>query len=43
MLALAFQNQIWHGLEALLRYKENESKLELAGREKIMGVEFISG
>lgn len=35
-----FQNQIWHGLEALLRYKENESKLSLAGREKIMGVEY---
>ena len=35
-----FQNQIWHGLEALLRYKENESKLELAGRDKIMGVEY---
>ena len=36
-----FQNQIWHGLEGLLRYKENESKIELAGREKIMGVEFF--
>lgn len=36
----AFQNQIWHGLEGLLRYKENESKPELAGREKIMGVDF---
>lgn len=36
----AFQNQIWHGLEGLLRYKENESKVELAGREKIMGVDF---
>jgi hypothetical protein len=35
-----FQNQIWHGLEALLRYKENDSKLNLAGREKIMGVEY---
>jgi hypothetical protein len=37
----AFQNQIWHGLEGLLRYKENESKLELSGREKIMGVDFF--
>lgn len=37
----AFQNQIWHGLEAMLRYKENGSKLELAGRDKIMGVEFF--
>ena len=37
--AKAFQNQIWHGLEALLRYKENGSTLELAGRDKIMGVD----
>jgi len=36
-----FQNQIWHGLEALLRYKENESKLELIKRDKIMGVEYF--
>lgn len=36
----AFENQIVHGLEALLRYKENESKIELAGKEKIMGVEY---
>ena len=35
-----FQNQIWHGLEALLRYKENGSTLSLDKREKIMGVEF---
>ena len=35
-----FQNQIWHGLDALLRYKENESKLDLVGRDKIMGVEY---
>lgn len=35
-----FQNQIWHGLEGLLRYKENEAKVELSGREKIMGVDF---
>jgi hypothetical protein len=39
--SLAFQNQIWRGLEALLRYKENEAKPELAGREKIMGVDFF--
>lgn len=38
--SVSFQNQIWHGLEGLLRYKENESKVELAGREKIMGVDF---
>lgn len=36
-----FQNQIWHGLEALLRYKENGSTLALAGRDKIMGVDFF--
>lgn len=36
----AFENQIWHGLEALLRYKENGATVELTGREKIMGVEF---
>ncbi len=36
----AFQNQIWHGLEALLRYKENGSTLALAEREKIMGVDY---
>lgn len=38
--AKAFENQIWHGLEALLRYKENGATVELAGKEKIMGVEF---
>lgn len=37
----AFQNQIWHGLEALLRYKENGSTLALAEREKLMGVDFF--
>ncbi len=37
--ARSFQNQIVYGLETLLRYKENESKLELGGREKIMGVD----
>jgi uncharacterized protein (DUF302 family) len=36
----SFQNQIWHGLEALLRYKENGSSVALAKREKLMGVEF---
>jgi len=39
--SVGFQNQIWHGLEGLLRYKENEAKLELAGHEKIMGVDFF--
>lgn len=37
----SFQNQIWHGLEALLRYKENGSTVQLAGREKHMGVEYF--
>jgi hypothetical protein len=36
----AFQNQMFHGLEALLRYKENESKLELGEKTKQLGVEF---
>jgi hypothetical protein len=35
-----FENRIFHGLEALLRYKENGSTIELAGHEKIMGVDF---
>lgn len=38
--AKAFENQIVHGIEAFLRYKENESKIELAGREKLMGVDY---
>lgn len=36
----AFNNQIVHGLEALLRYKENGSRIELAGKEKIQGVDY---
>ena len=36
----AFENQIVHGLEALLRYKENESQIALAAREKILGVDY---
>jgi hypothetical protein len=35
-----FENQIWHGLEALLRYKENGATVALAGREKMMGVDY---
>jgi hypothetical protein len=38
--SVAFENQIVHSLEALLRYKENESKLDLVGNEKILGVEY---
>jgi hypothetical protein len=35
-----FENQIVRGIEALLRYKENESKIDLAAREKVMGVDY---
>jgi hypothetical protein len=35
-----FENHIVHGLEALLRYKENESQISLVAREKIMGVDY---
>lgn len=37
----AFQNQIWHGLEALLRYKENGATLSLAKPEKLMNVDYF--
>ena len=37
----SFLNGIFHGIEALFRYKENESKIEFAGREKLMGVEYF--
>ncbi|MFL6373531.1 MAG: hypothetical protein ACJ73D_02580 [Pyrinomonadaceae bacterium] len=40
-VAKAFQNQIVHGLDALLRYKENGSTLEIASRDKIMGVDYV--
>ncbi|MEO5857485.1 MAG: hypothetical protein ABIR33_00905 [Pyrinomonadaceae bacterium] len=36
----AFQNQIFRGLDGLLRYKENGSTIALAGKEKIMAVEY---
>lgn len=35
-----FQSQLWHGLDSLLRYKENGSTLTLGGKEKQNGVEF---
>ncbi len=35
-----FENQVVHGLEAFLRYKENGSTIELGTREKVMGVDF---
>lgn len=34
-----FLSQHWHGIDALLRYKENGSTLNLVGKEKQMGVE----
>ncbi|KXK00770.1 MAG: hypothetical protein UZ17_ACD001002113 [Acidobacteria bacterium OLB17] len=36
-----FEDGIFRGLEAFLRYKENGSTLELAGREKDLGVEYF--
>jgi hypothetical protein len=36
----AFQNQVYHSIDALLRYKENESTVALAGREKKLGVDY---
>ena len=38
--AKAFQNQIWRGLEALIRYKENGATVNLIGKEKYMGAEY---
>jgi hypothetical protein len=40
-VAKAFENQIIHGLEALLRYKENGSTVAISSRDKIMGVDYI--
>ena len=34
-----FENQTFRGIEALLRYKEDGATLELAGHDKIMGVD----
>ena len=36
----AFRNQVYHSVDTLLRYKENESTLALSGREKKLGVEY---
>lgn len=36
----SFRNRIVHGVEALLRYRENGSTVELRESEKIMGVEY---
>lgn len=35
----SFRNRIWHGIEALLRYKESGSEVKLEKSEKILGVE----
>jgi hypothetical protein len=35
-----FQSQLWHGIDSLLRYKENGSTVSLGGKEKQQGVEF---
>lgn len=36
----SFENRIFHGLDAFMRYKSNESKLELAPQEKVYGVDY---
>jgi hypothetical protein len=38
--AEAFKSLQFNGLEAILRYKENESKLEYAGRDRQRGVDY---
>jgi hypothetical protein len=37
---IAFQNQMFRGTEALLRYKENGTTVNLFGKEKQFGVEY---
>ncbi|HEX8749169.1 MAG TPA: hypothetical protein VF717_18480, partial [Pyrinomonadaceae bacterium] len=37
---IEFLSQIWHGLDTLLRYKENGSTVSLGGKDKQNGVEF---
>lgn len=36
----SFENRIWHGLEAILRYKENGAECKLDKVETILGVTF---
>jgi hypothetical protein len=36
---LEFQSQLWHGIDAILRYKENGSTVALGGKDKQQGVE----
>lgn len=35
-----FQSQLWHGIDALLRFKENGATLALSGKDKQEGVEY---
>ena len=39
--AATFQDRIAHSIDSLLFYKENGSTLQLAGKDKILGVEFF--
>lgn len=39
-VANAFMSRMFNGVEALLRYKENESKLEFVRKDRQMGVDF---
>lgn len=36
----SFQNQVSRSIDSLLRYKENESKIESVGKDKILGVDY---
>lgn len=38
--ANGFLSQIWHGLDALLRYKENGSTINMVGKDKQQNVDF---
>ncbi|MER3430897.1 MAG: hypothetical protein C4325_11495 [Blastocatellia bacterium] len=38
--AASFTDQIYRSIEALLRYKENGSEISLAGKDKLLGVDF---
>lgn len=37
-----FLSEYWHSIDALLRYKENESKLNLLGKDKHQGIELYT-
>lgn len=39
---IEFLSQVWHGLDALLRYKENGSTLNLLGKDKQKGIDFYT-